>query len=456
MSVPKHWVAILTFTASLAGVAVVASCASGDRAKTVAPPPVAARPDEEALAVMKSSVDAPPGVLDSFTQKQIETILTLSPLPAPPVNPTNAFADDPAAARLGRFLFFDSRMSKSGAVSCASCHDPSKSFADGQAIPERFSSELRHTPTLWNVAYNRWHFWDGRADSLWAQVIIPLENPFEHGTDRKQIATLFAQDESLLRAYRRVFGGVPDAIASPTELPAEVRRDPPDRVIANVGKAIEAYERQLVSRRAPFDIFVEGIRERNAEKLNALSAPAIRGLQIFAGRGNCLSCHHGPNFTDGEFHDTGVARLTPASDADLGRFGGVVWLLGSPFNSQGEFSDAGESKGRLPTSFLVNSVNRKGQFKTPTLRNVATTGPYMHRGQLKSLEDVVNFYSTLNVPQRPRIPFSRGHQHPGGAEQVLLPLHLSNDESQDLIAFLESLTDTQIDPELKAPPPRPD
>jgi cytochrome c peroxidase len=399
------------------------------------------------------SVDTLPVALASFSAKEIASILSLSPLPAPPPSPTNAFADDPAAARLGQFIFFDTRLSKTGAVSCASCHDPAKNFSDGQAIPEKFSRELRHTPSLWNVAYNRWYFWDGRADSLWSQAAIPLENPIEHGTDRRQIAALFAQDQSLLRAYRQVFGTVPEAASldGPASAADPVSRDSADRVIANVGKAIEAYERQLVSRYSPFDTFVEGIRERDDEKLQSLSPAAVRGLQTFVGRGNCTTCHHGPNFTDGEFHDTGVSRLTAASQTDMGRFGGVVSLLGSPFNSQGIFSDAGPAKDQLPTAFLVNSIKNKRQFKTPTLRNVAVTAPYMHRGQLSTLRDVVRFYSTLDVPSEPRLPFARGHIHAGGMEQVLIRLNLTDAESDDLVAFLESLSDTQINPQLMQP-----
>lgn len=385
-----------------------------------------------------------------FSPSERALIATLSPLPPPPPDPTNRVADDPAAARLGQFLFFDPRLSRDGKVSCASCHDPGKQFADGLPIPEKFSRSLRHTPALWNVAYNRWFFWDGRADTLWSQALGPLENPSEHAGDRVQFAALVETDPELRRAYAQVFG--PPAPGS--------AKDSPDRVFANLGKAIAAYERRLVSRRAPFDVFAEGLADGDPAKLAALSPAAQRGLKLFIGPANCRSCHHGPNFTDGEFHDTGVSRLAPGAPQDAGRFAGVNLLIQSPFNSQGAFADDPAGRPNRPTAFLVNSVERKGQFKTPTLRNAAVTAPYMHRGQLATLHDVVRFYSRLELPPAPPpMPAPAGapagHSHGGGQEHILAPLHLSKDESDALVSFLESLTDTQVDPALLRPPPSP-
>jgi cytochrome c peroxidase len=412
----------------------------------------------------------------TFSPTELKEIFTLSPLPPPPSDPTNRFADDPAAARLGQFLFFDARLSNNGKVSCASCHDPAKSFTDAQPLPIQFNKDLRHVPSLWNVAYNRWYFWDGRADSLWSQALDPLEHAGEHGGTRWQYARLMFDDPDLRRAYERIFGPLPDMtdrtrfpVSAPASPGAAADREAVDRVFVNIGKALEAYERRLVSAHSPFDVFVEGLRAGDPARLSALSPTAQRGLKLFIGPANCRSCHHGPNFTDGEFHDTGIGALDPPELQDLGRFQGINRLVNSPFNALGKFSDDPDARRTHPTAFLVNQVERRGQFKTPSLRNVALTAPYMHRGQLASLDDVVAFYSTLQIGGQDMSPAAvaarqlaqrqaqgNTHTHPGGSEHVLTALNLSKSEADDLIAFLRSLTDDRIDPALLKAPASPD
>lgn len=409
-----------------------------------------------------------------FTPEELAVIFTMSPLPAMPADPTNRVADDAGAARLGQMLFFDARLSAKGDVSCATCHEPSRSWTDGEAVPTRFK-DLRNVPSLWNVGYNRWFFWDGRSDSLWSQALDPLEHPNEHAGFRGGYARLMHDDPGLRRAYEAVFGVMPDvtdAARFPTtaragEARAGTAEDQRtvDTMFANMGKALAAYQRKIVSRRSPFDVFVEGLKSGDAGgggAMGAMSPAAQRGLRLFIGAGNCRSCHHGPNFTDGEFHDNGVAGLDRAARPDQGRLQGINKLLSSPFNAVGEFSDDPNARTTHPTSFLVNSVERRGQFKTPTLRNVALTGPYMHRGQMKTLAEVVEFYSTLRLPgetaaqalereaQARRSRPDAGHSH-DGTEQVMTPLNLSRSEMEDLVAFLESLTDTGIDPGLMRP-----
>lgn len=416
---------------------------------------------------------APRAAMGIFTPEEIEIINTFSPLPPPPPDPTNRVCDDPAAARLGQFIFFDKRFSGSGRVSCASCHEPERDWTDGIDVPHGFSPDLRHVPSLWNVAYNRWYFWDGRADSLWSQALDPLEHPNEHGGSRWQYARLIHDDAELRRAYEAIFGAMPD-MSDRSRFPSKAPATPGapadaeavNVVFANIGKALAAYQRKLVSRRAPFDVFVEGLNDGDPKKLAALSESAQRGLKLFIGRGNCRSCHHGPNFTDGEFHNTGIAAFDPERQ-DLGRFQGINRLLNSPFNALGPYCDDPTAREHHPTSFLVNQVERRGEFKTPSLRNVAETSPYMHRGQIETLREVVEFYSTLTLPgadMSPQAVAAReaaarragaGHTHGGGAEHVLTPLHLSKGEIDDLVAFLRSLTDTSIDPALKEPPASP-
>lgn len=432
---------------------------------------------EHEAAIAPSSRTAPTLRTETpFTPDEVEVILTFSPLPAPPPDPTNRVADNAAAAHFGQFLFFDPRMSGKGAISCASCHDPDNNWTDGLELPEAFGKDLRHVPSLWNVAYNRWFFWDGRSDSLWAQALDPLEHASEHAGSRHQYARLMYDTPELRQAYEQIFGPMPDMSdvnrfpATAPKPPAAVTiadRDSVNLVFANLGKAIAAYQRRIVSRRAPFDVFVEGLRTGDEAKLRSLSASAQRGLKLFIGRANCRSCHHGPNFTDGEFHNTGVAQINPPAQDDLGRFQGINRILGDPFNALGAYSDDQAGKKNHPTSFLINNVERRGEFKTPTLRNVALTAPYMHRGQIATLEEVIEFYSTLRPPgqdagaaaaaqamreARERQRPSGGHVHAGAAEHVLIPIHLSKSEADDLVEFLRSLNDVDIDPALKKAP----
>ncbi|HEX7901960.1 MAG TPA: cytochrome c peroxidase [Planctomycetota bacterium] len=411
-----------------------------------------AAPALAAFLLLRGGVGSASGVAE-FSAEEVERILRHSPLGPPPADPTNAFAEHPGAAALGQRLFFDVRLSRSGKIACATCHDPARGLADGEALSSRFPLD-RHVPSLWNAAYQRWYFWDGRADSLWSQALKPLENPDEHGWSRLEAAQLLRGDGRLRTSYETVFGPLPDfsdarrfpPAGGPLADPEGARvwaamraedREEVDRVFARLGKSIAAFGRRLVSRRAPFDVFVEGLRDGDAGKLAALSPEARRGLKLFMGRGNCRLCHVGPAFTDGEFHDLG---LIPAKGLPgPGRHAGIRGLRGDPFNGSGPHSDA-RAEGARKLEFLSDLPETWGQFKTPSLRNVARTAPYMHQGQFATLRDVVRFYSTL------RPSFRAGHQESG----VLAPLRLDGDEIDALVAFLESLSDA--DPALPRPP----
>lgn len=367
------------------------------------------------------------GAPSEFTPDERALVLQHA-LGDPPRDPSNAFFENPDAARLGQRLFFDPGFSRSGTVSCATCHVPERSFTDGLSLPERFPVD-RNVPSLWNVAYNRWFFWDGRADSLWSQALQPIENPREHGFTRLESVRRILAVPALREGYARVFGPLPD----PSDRAAV------DRAFANLGKAIAAYERNLVSRRSPFDLFAEGLRTGDAAKMAALSPAARQGLKLFVGRANCRLCHSGPNFTDGEFHNIGIAPLRGSPSP--GRFAAIDEVRRDPYNMKGPFSDD-PSSGAKKLDYLAKLQETWGQFKTPTLRNVAKSAPYMHQGQFKSLQEVVRFYSTLQG----RVP--AGHSEPF----VLVPLMLSPDELAALVAFLESLTDESIDARLLKPP----
>ena len=400
-----------------------------------------------------------------FSEEELERILELSPLPEPPPDPTNEVYENPAAARLGQALFFDARLSKDGSVSCSTCHIPDKGWGDGLPVAQALDEFPRHSMTIWNVAYNRWFFWDGRRDSLWSQALAPLEDPREHGGSRLQYLHLMAEDADYTRAYEDVFGPLPD-FSDRERFPDEARpvagdpshphaeawrrmsvkdRDTANRVYSHLGKAIAAFERQIVSRHAPFDEFVEGLREKNPTKQRSLSESARRGLKLFLGKARCHLCHSGPNFTDKEFHDDRVPDRSGARFADLGRFKGIDEVQADPFNGIGRYSadTGGEAKAKI--AYLQRGSHNIHEFKTPSLRNVAVTAPYMHQGQLETLADVIAFYSTLK---------NAAPAHRGG-DRLLQPLHLSEDEAADLLAFLESLTSTELPPELLQAPPVP-
>jgi cytochrome c peroxidase len=395
--------------------------------------------------------------LEEFTPDELEKILQHSPMGPPPADPTNAVADHPQAARLGQLLFFDARFSKDGKVSCSTCHPPSRSFADGKALPEVFSID-RNVPSLWNVGFNRWFFWDGRADSLWSQALKPMENPREGGGTRLQFVHLIRQDPRIRLEYEKVFGSLPD-LSDPLRFPSaggpfvrpvgsplqvawasmsEADQILVNRIFSNLGKAIAAYERLLRSSHSAFDIFVEGIRGRDPAKLSALSPQARKGLKLFVGKGNCRLCHSGPNFTDGEFHNIGIPPSRGGLTAD--RYAAIGELKRDPFNSKGPFSDDPDA-GQKKLDYLWVHQDLWGQIKTPTLRNAAKTGPYMHQGQFRTLKEVVRYYSTLE-----------GMVQVGNHERTILrPLTLTGDEASSLVAFLESLTDESIEERLLRP-----
>jgi cytochrome c peroxidase len=379
------------------------------------------KPRRRAASILAGLLAGPAAAVPvDFTPGEVERILRHSPVPPLPADETNAVADSDAAARLGRRLFFDARLSGGGRLSCASCHEPARGFTDGRALAEGAGRGRRNTLGLWNVAYNRWFFWDGRADTLWSQALKPIEGAEEMASDRRAAVSLLAADPVLRAGYQEAFSEPPEA-SSPQAL---------NRSFANLGKAIAAYERRILSRRSPFDAFVEGLREGDAARMAVLGDPARRGLKLFVGRGQCAACHAGPLFTDGEFHDVGVPDAGDAQAPDLGRYAGIPLLLRDEFNAAGRYSDAPAGPRARQVRFLAPPDPARRGFKTPTLRNVALTAPYMHQGQLATLADVVRHYSLLEDQMG----------HGAHREALLVPLHLDPAESADLVAFLESLT----------------
>lgn len=345
---------------------------------------------------------------EGWTDLERTRILSLSPLPAPPPRPTNAVADLPAAAELGRALFFDEGMSADGQTSCASCHVPDLHFTDGERVATAIGTGKRNTPSIEASAWGTWYFWDGRADSAWAQAAGPLLNPLEHGLGADAVRARVAEAHS--PAFEDVFGPV---------------SDDPQRVLAQVGKAIEAFERTVGPGASRFDRYADDLRA--GRESDALTAQEARGLRLFVGEAGCVDCHNGPLFTDGQFHNLGLPTV-PDGGIDPGRARGAGDVLVDPLNCRGAYSDAPDACPEL-TYLDPSFPDFAAAFKTPSLRNVARTAPYMHDGQLATLDAVLLFYDTL--PGRALV----GHR-----ELTLRPLRLSDRDRAALVAFLGALT----------------
>jgi cytochrome c peroxidase len=399
-----------------------------------------------------------------FSKDQLLELEEFGPLGDVPESPTNRVAKNDEAARLGQFLFFEEGLSGNGEVSCATCHQPDYGFADPRKLSVGFSKTNRHAPTLLNVAYNKWYFWDGRADTLWAQVHTPLEAPNEHRVSRVEVAHFIDNSPEIEKAYKSIFGKLPE-LQNTDKFPDRGRPVPdnPDHpehqkwramsdearyavneVMANVGKAIAAYERKLVSKNAPFDRFMRGLRAGDESKIQALSDPAKRGLELFIGKADCNECHTGPFLSDRSFHNLGLPRRAWLETKDPGRYEGISTLKNDLFNAVGRFSDAPDSTAAKETEFVAQKPMNRGQFKTPTLRNVEKTAPYMHGGHFETLEEVVEFYADLE-PQ-PQL----GHR-----EESLETFELTESEKDDLIAFLKSLSGRPIPGKLSRQPKSP-
>ncbi len=397
-----------------------------------------------------------------YTAEELAAIERHSPLGKPAADLTNVVADNSAAALLGQRLFYDVRLSGNGQIACATCHQPARAFTDGRPVAQALGTGTRNTPTLLNEAFATWFFWDGRADSQWSQALKVFENPAEIGTDRLYILHATAADPALRSPYEAVFGKLPsfnDTQRFPLHARPDINahavlnaawqgmsgpdREMVNRVYSNLGKAIEAYERRLVSAASPFDRYAAALKSGDAEAQAAFSAAAKRGLKLFVGAGHCELCHAGPAFTDGQFHNLGLPTR-PGAAPDSGRDAGIRRVRADPFNAGSAFSDCagGEANERL--RFLPVAGAMRGAFKTPSLRNVALTAPYMHDGRFATLEQVLQFYA--------RVPPATPGEPIGPREKTVdLVPRLSAAQRQDLIAFLQTLTSPLPPAELLGP-----
>ena len=295
----------------------------------------------------------------------------------PPIGllpPVTVPADNPqteAKVELGKKLYFEPRLSGNNWISCATCHNPVLGFTDG--LPRMLGGPTsreggRNSPTIINSAYNEFQFWDGRAATLEEQALGPIQNPDEMFETLDSVVRKLSGIPGYVKAFKEVFG---------TGVTAD-----------GIAKAIAAFERTLVFANSPFDRYMQG-------DVNAMSESAKRGMELFHGKAECIECHNGPNFTDNKFHNIGVPADGPLKE-DLGRYN------------------------------VTKNDADKGAFKTPTLRNITETGPYMHNGYFPTLFEVVQFYNG------------------GGCESKSSPdihaLNLTGQEVNDLIEFMKALT----------------
>lgn len=354
---------------------------------------------------------------------EVARIVSHGPWPPPASrDPSNRVSGKAEGIDLGRRLFFDSRMSTVGYIACVTCHQPDRAWTDGKARAHGMADVDRNTPTLQNLRSARWFGWGGGADSLWAQSIRPILDPREVDSSPALVKRLFQRDPEMACLYRRAFGVAPTGHG--------------EAVLVNVGKALAAFQETLVTGRTPFDdlrdALASGEPARQRAAIDTYPADALRGLRFFVGTGRCTMCHSGTNFTNGEFHDIGIPFFVAPGKVDPGRHEGIQQVQQSRYNLLGRFSDDPRQKSATATRHITLEHRNWGEFRVPSLRNVAVTAPYMHNGSLPTLRHVLGHYSEFNE--------DRVHRD---GERILRPLRLSDAEIDDVIAFLGTLTDAQ-------------
>ena len=305
-----------------------------------------------------------------LTDGEIRAILSHGPWPVPLASdPGNRVSGKREAVEFGERLFFDNRLSGNGKFSCGSCHVPERNWTDNRTRGAAIAEVDRNTPTLMNIRLGRLFGWDGATDNLPAQSVRPLLNARELGSSPRQVAALLRSDEQLSCRYRKAFGAAPSATDD-------------DAVLADVGKALAAFQETFETPPTPFDRFRNALAQGEPIRPWVYSETALRGARIFVGKGGCSGCHSGPNFSNSELRDNGFSAYAAKDRPDPGR---------------------------------------DGAFKVPTLRHLFLTAPYGHHGEVGTLADAVRHYSER------------------GSGEVK-PLKLTAGEQTELVVFLESLS----------------
>lgn len=374
----------------------------------------------------------------SFTEVEWELIQGMAQRSELPTDKSNKYSQKSKAKAFGKRLFFEKKLSKNGKIACASCHQKAKNWTDGRTVAQGLKQGTKNTPSLWNISFNRWFFWDGRADSPWAQALQPMENPAEMGSSRLAILHTIRQDETLHQLYQTTFDSNLDELKDTVRFPSfgspaiadtlsnpwlgMIKEDQQliNQHFVNIGKAIAAFEETILSSATTFDEFVYPPSWMTHEERETYPEEAIAGLKLFIGKAGCVNCHSGALFTNFEFHNIRLDHL------DGGRYDGIRKLVSSEFNKNGDHSDD-SSESRIEYLKLVK--RNWGEFKVPSLRKVSLTAPYMHDGRFPSLEAVINYYSELQgaIPDK--------HVN----ETLIRPLNLAEEEKKALVAFLKTL-----------------
>jgi len=338
-------------------------------------------------------------IITGDTVGQEKTFPVLGPLPPVPIPRDNP--QTPAKVELGKLLFFDPRTSGDASTSCASCHDPKQGWGDGGDLSRGYpgTQHWRNSQTVINSAYLKKLFWAGGVGSLETQAIAAATGNLAGNGSPEMIQERLRQVPEYVRRFKGVFGELPTFL--------------------NAVKAISAFERTVVSdpKKVPFDRYMQG------EK-SALSGEAIEGLKLFQGKARCIQCHNGPLFTDEDFHDLAVPNNTAFTEDPLRqiamRF--VAKVKGVP-NYMKVDRDLG--------LFLETKRNDDiGKFRTPPLRELQYTAPYMHNGVFFTLEEVIDFYD-------------KGGGNDANKSPLMMPLGLTAEEKKALLVFLESLSSTE-------------
>jgi cytochrome c peroxidase len=405
-------------------------------------------------ALAAQALDKAP-LRDKWSAQDVTTLASMrlkEAGPRPP-DPSNAYEQRTEAATLGRALFNDTRLSKNGQVACASCHSADQQFQDGKQFGQGVGTGKRRTMPVMGAAHSPFLFWDGRKDTLWSQALGPMEDAAEHGGNRVRFVKLV--QAHYREQYQAVFGPMPalgklpdDASPGGTEaeraawaaLP-ESSREAVNRVFANMGKAIAAFERNISYGESRFDRYAQATVSGDARAQEVLSQQEVRGLRLFLTKGQCVTCHNGPLLTDHAFHNTGVPPVDRARP-DRGRAEGLKMLLQDEFNCLGRYSDAKpEQCGEL--QFLnTNDPGQLAAFRTPSLRNVAARAPYMHAGQLSTLDQVLQHYADSPKAVLGHSELAR----PGEKHAERQAIRLSAAEIRDVAAFLGTLTGPVVQP----------
>lgn len=351
-----------------------------------------------------------------FSPNEIAVISQFGPWPPTSNIPdlTNSLDQDPVAIQLGETLFFDTRLSANNQVSCATCHQPKKSFTDQNPLSAGLDLGTRNTPSLFNVRQKNWYGWGGDIDTLWGASIRALLSPFEMGINIKKVSTYLKINNYKYR----------DLLSHQKWKTAQTDQEK----LAFLGKLLASYQGTLISPKSEFDLFREALLKQDKEQMSRYSQAKIKGLKLFIGKGNCHFCHSGPLFSNNEFADIGMSYFDREGKVDKGRYQGIKNLKKSPFSSLGIHNDDTSNQSKTLAKHVTLKHRNFGEFMVPSLRNITFTAPYMHQGSLANLDAVIEHYSNIDEERL----------HTDGIA-ILKPLNLSAEEKANLKAFLESL-----------------